>query len=58
MHTPTLSAEFHDKLNHAFLNANRSPVKTRRLNRHKVVGDYLFQLHATRGWKPVGRVKK
>ncbi len=34
------------------------PVKTRRLSRHKVVGDYLYQLHATRGWKPVGRVKK
>ena len=34
------------------------PVKTRRLKRRKVVFGKVFQLHATRGWKCIGRVSK
>lgn len=30
----------------------------RRLNRRKVVGDHVYQLHATRGWKCIGRKSK
>ncbi len=33
-------------------------VKTRRLNRRKVVSGKVYQLHATRGWKCTGRVAK
>ena len=34
----------------------QAPKKTRRLERHKVANGRLFQLHATRGWKCIGRV--
>jgi hypothetical protein len=30
----------------------------RRLNRRKVVGGRIYQLHATRGWKCIGRKAK
>lgn len=41
---------------YAKANASRRGWGYRRLNRHKVVNGYRFQLHATRGWKCVGRV--
>lgn len=42
----------------AFHSAPRTRMKSRRLARATIVNGVKYQLHATRGWKKVGRVKE
>lgn len=60
MFTPTFKIEdtLALKLKDAVAMQSNTYANKRRLNRHKVVGDRVYQLHATRGWKCLGRKSK